>query len=307
MRSRLFLLLCFFLILLTSCDERSDSSDQSNSVSSNQDDKTTIQTEDSREMDNSGNGQEQTEQKAEETEVPKADTYDVDQRKVIYTADTRIEVKDLQKKIATLESLIIDYDGYIVESSRSNDTKENNRTGFITARVPQTNFKSFMDKVESGEGKLLSSNISGQDVTEEYVDLESRLQSKKVVEKRLLAFMEQAEKTEDLLAISEDLAEVQEEIEQITGRMNYLQNKADLATVHIEIQENNVSLEDGDLNTWEATKQQFIKSINFLLKVISNVFVFIAGNMPVLILISVLGWLGWIFIRKWVKQNHKEK
>ncbi|SHH32460.1 DUF4349 domain-containing protein [Virgibacillus chiguensis] len=305
MRSRLFLLLCFFLILLTSCDERSDSSDQSNSVSSNQDDKTTIQTEDSREMANSG--KEQTEQKAEETEVPKADTYDVDQRKVIYTADTRIEVKDLQKKIATLESLIIDYDGYIVESSRSNDTKENNRTGFITARVPQTNFKPFMDEVESGEGKLLSSNISGQDVTEEYVDLESRLQSKKVVEKRLLAFMEQAEKTEDLLAISEDLAEVQEEIEQITGRMNYLQNKADLATVHIEIQENYVSIEDGNLNTWEATKQQFIKSINFLLKVISNVFVFIAGNMPVLILISVLGWLGWIFIRKWVKQNHKEK
>ncbi|AUJ27001.1 DUF4349 domain-containing protein [Virgibacillus dokdonensis] len=305
MRSRLFLLLCFFLILLTSCDERSDSSDQSNSLSSNQDDKTTIQTEDSREMADSG--KEQTEQKAEETEVPKADTYDVDQRKVIYTADTRIEVKDLQKKIATLESLIIDYNGYIVESSRSNDTEEKNSTGFITARVPQTNFKTFMDEVESGEGKLLSNNISGQDVTEEYVDLESRLQSKKVVEKRLLAFMEQAEKTEDLLAISEDLAEVQEEIEQITGRMNYLQNKADLATVHIEIQENNVSLEDGDLNTWEATKQQFIKSINFLLKVISNVFVFIAGNMPVLILISVLGWLGWIFIRKWVKQNHKEK
>ncbi|WP_077704865.1 DUF4349 domain-containing protein [Virgibacillus dokdonensis] len=305
MRSRLFLLLCFFLILLTSCDERSDSSDQSNSVSSYQDDKTTIQTEDSREMADSG--KEQTEQKAEETEVPKADTYDVDQRKVIYTADTRIEVKDLQKKIATLESLIIDYNGYIVESSRSNDTEEKNSTGFITARVPQTNFKTFMDEVESGEGKLLSNNISGQDVTEEYVDLESRLQSKKVVEKRLLAFMEQAEKTEDLLAISEDLAEVQEEIEQITGRMNYLQNKADLATVHIEIQENNVSLEDGDLNTWEATKQQFIKSINFLLKVISNVFVFIAGNMPVLILISVLGWLGWIFIRKWVKQNHKEK
>ncbi|MEF2293985.1 DUF4349 domain-containing protein [Virgibacillus dokdonensis] len=305
MRSRLFLLLCFFLILLTSCDERSDSSDQSNSVSSNQDDKTTIQTEDSREMADSG--KEQTEQKAEETEVPKADTYDVDQRKVIYTADTRIEVKDLQKKIATLESLIIDYNGYIVESSRSNDTEEKNSTGFITARVPQTNFKTFMDEVESGEGKLLSSNISGQDVTEEYVDLESRLQSKKVVEKRLLAYMEQAEKTEDLLAISEDLAEVQEEIEQITGRMNYLQNKADLATVHIEIKENNVSLEDGDLNTWEATKQQFIKSINFLLKVISNVFVFIAGNMPVLILIGVLGWLGWIFITKRIKQNHKEK
>ncbi|NBJ71147.1 MULTISPECIES: DUF4349 domain-containing protein [Clostridia] len=74
------------------------------------------------------------------------------------------------------------------------------------------------------------------------MDLESWLHSKKVVEKRLLAFIEQAAKTEDLLNISADLAKVQEEIEQITGRMNYLQNKADLATVHIEVRENDVSL-----------------------------------------------------------------
>lgn len=57
----------------------------------------------------------------------------------------------------------------------------------------------------------MDSSITGQDVTEEYIDLESRLKSKQAVESRLLSFMEQAEKTEDLLAISKDLAKVQEE------------------------------------------------------------------------------------------------
>ncbi|MBU8564882.1 DUF4349 domain-containing protein [Virgibacillus pantothenticus] len=133
----------------------------------------------------------------EENEVPKADTYNVAERKVIYTADIRIEVIEYERKMADLEKLISNHDGYIVESTRDNDSEEGKRTGFLTARIPQERFHIFMDKVESGVSKLLNSNVSGQDVTEEYVDLESRLHSKKVVEKRLLAFIEQAEKTED--------------------------------------------------------------------------------------------------------------
>jgi len=102
----------------------------------------------------------------------------------------------------------------------------------------------------------VDSSITGQDVTEEYIDLESRLKSKQAVESRF-SFMEQAEKTEDLLAISKDLAKVQEEIETIKGRMNYLENKADLATVTISIEENKVevkNLGDSQLKTWEKNK-----------------------------------------------------
>ncbi|MFP3359501.1 DUF4349 domain-containing protein, partial [Planococcus sp. SIMBA_143] len=68
--------------------------------------------------------------------------------------------------------------------------------------------------------------------------------------------------------------------------MNYLRNKADLATVQIDIEENNVNItgmSEDELNTWEKTKQQFLKSINTILAVLSGLFVFIAGNLPILI------------------------
>jgi Domain of unknown function (DUF4349) len=156
-----------------------------------------------------------------------------------------------------------------------------------------------MKKVETGEGKLMKSSVSGEDVTEEFVDLEARLKSKKVVEKRLLSFMEQADKTKDLLDISDNLADVQEEIEQIIGRMNYLKNKADLATITIEIRENHTVIKgEDDLNTWDKTEQQFFKSMNMILMALSNSFVFIAGNIPIFLLIGVIIISIFVFIRK---------
>jgi hypothetical protein len=174
----------------------------------------------------------------------------------------------------------------------------------MTVRIPQKQFTEFIKIVEQGSSKVLENTTSGQDATEEYIDLESRLTSKRVVEERLLSFMDQAKKTEDLLKISNDLADVQEEIEKITGQMNYLENKSDLATINIYIQEANVSLTGtgkDDLNTWEQTKQQFMKSINFLITAFSSLFIFLIGNVPVILLIGIVI-LGILLIVRKTKQ-----
>src|SRR5690625_3932546 len=121
--------------------------------------------------------------------------------------------------------------------------------------------------------------------------------------------MEDAEKTEDLLQISSDLANVQEEIEEITGRMKYLDDQSDLATVSIHIQEMNTQLSStgkDDLNTWEQTKEQFMKSINFLISAFSSLFVFFIGNVPVFILIGIIGFIIFFIIRN-IKQKNKRK
>lgn len=54
-----------------------------------------------------------------------------------------------------------------------------NVTGSIPARIPQNKFQSFMKKVETGEGKLMESSVSGEDVTEDFIDLKARLSQKK--------------------------------------------------------------------------------------------------------------------------------
>lgn len=85
--------------------------------------------------------------------------------------------------------------------------------------------------------------------------------------------------------------------------MNYLENKTDLATVTIHMEENNVSISGDDLNTWEQTKQQFMKSINTVISVFSGIFVFFVGSLPVLIILGIVGLGGFLIYRKITKDR----
>lgn len=230
-------------------------------------------------------------------------------RMVIYHADLHLEVKDYKSVHSKIELLVNEMNGYIVESNVYNHG-ENQMEGRLTVRVPQSFFNSFISQVGEMSEKVNHQNITGQDVTEEYVDLGSRLKSKEVVEERLLQFMRDAKETKDLLQISSDLAVVQEEIEQIKGRMNYLENQANLSTVSMTLYENKVIVPEIDgsgLNTWDKIKREFMDSINFILGAVSGFFVFLIGNSPILILLGLLGFVVYLFMRKIARQKIREE
>ncbi|WAA11727.1 DUF4349 domain-containing protein [Fervidibacillus halotolerans] len=222
-------------------------------------------------------------------------------RKIIYTAYLEIEVKDYEQAFDEISRHATNNGGYVVESSMS-ATTNNQMKGQVTVRIPQEHFQTFLDQVKNVSNKVKKSSVQGQDVTEEYIDLESRLKSKRIVEDRLLNFMENAEKTTDLLAISKDLAEVQEEIESIIGRMNYLKNRADLATVTIFMSEKSVQI-SSKLNTWEQTKDQFKKSVNFLLNTFSTIIVFVIGGLPILFFVGIIGIGIYLIVKKRIKHK----
>ncbi|MCL6572974.1 MAG: DUF4349 domain-containing protein [Bacillus sp. (in: Bacteria)] len=227
---------------------------------------------------------------------------------VIYQADLRLRVKKFSQTVRSLEEKVVKYGGYIAES---NVTKagEEQVSGSIRIRIPQKHFQDFLHDAEGQAAEVMERNITGQDVTEEYVDLESRLKSKRVVEERLLTFMKGATKTEDLLKISADLATVQEEIETIEGKMKFLENQTSLSTVNISLYENKVivpNIDKDKLNTWEKTKKQFMKSTNMLLGGLSGLVVFIIGNIPVLAIIFALGFLFFFIYKKRKSRNNQE-
>jgi hypothetical protein len=233
---------------------------------------------------------------------------EVPSQMVIYQADLQLRVKKFEKTLQNIEEQVIQYGGYISESNVFKDGEEQ-VSGQITVRIPQKNFQAFLREAEGQAAEVLQRNITGTDVSEEYVDLDSRLKSKRVVEERLTSFMKNAQKTEDLLKISADLAAVQEEIERIQGRMKYLENQTSLSTIHISLFENKVivpNLEDDDLNTWDKTKKQFMKSTNMLLAAISGLFVFLVGNLPVLVILAVAAVFMYLFIKRVLKRNDNQ-
>jgi hypothetical protein len=233
---------------------------------------------------------------------------DAPSQMVIYQADLQLRVKKFEQTLQTIEEHVVKYGGYISESNVSKDGEEQ-VSGSITVRVPQKNFQAFLREAEGQAAEVLERRISGTDVTEEYVDLNSRLKSKRVVEERLTSFMKSAQKTEDLLKISADLAAVQEEIETIQGRIKYLENQTALSTIHISLYENKVivpNLEDEDLNTWDKTKKQFMKSTNMLLAALSGLVVFLLGNLPVLVILTAIGVCIYLYLRKVWKRKDSE-
>lgn len=228
-------------------------------------------------------------------------------RKVIYTADMAVRVKSYQEAVSSIQKTLASLGGYVMESNTYSGEEDQPQEGMLTVKVPQEAFQSFLNTVEKGSIKVENQTVSGQDVTEEYVDLESRLKSKKTVEERLLSFMKEAQKTEDLLKISNDLSAVQEEIEQLTGRINYLNNQTAFATVSIHLSENKINvpgLENENLNTWQKTKQQFMESINTLLSAGSAIIVFTAGNLPVLAVLFLAGFAIWLAVKKRMNRNN---
>lgn len=227
-------------------------------------------------------------------------------RMIIQKAYLQLRVEDFEKTQLNIEKKVAKYNGYVVESNVYHE-EDKTINGNIIVRVPEKHFSTFLTAAEGEAADIVMRNITGEDVTESYVDLESRLKSKRIVEERLLTFMEQAEETEDLLKISSDLSVVQEEIEMIVGKMNYLENQTAFSTVEIHLFENRIVIPDIDhkgFNTWEKTKKQFSMSMNYLYSFGSGLIVFFIGNFPILLIILLVVGGIYFFIRR--KINRKE-
>lgn len=287
--SHLFLLLLF---LLTACSSQNSEQKSADSESSSEYEIANL--------DSSNTTEEQLAQTSKENKGSNITKNAEDDRMVIYNANLSLQVKDYHQVETTIQNKATELGGYVVESSIFNSGTEY-INGTIIVKIPQAHFQSYLKEVEKHSIKVKEKSVTGNDVTEEFVDLESRLKAKEAVEKRLLTLMDQADKTEDLLKISNDLATVQEEKEQILGRMKYLQNNVDYSTVTIQLEEELVkvdSIKDKDsLNTWQKAKSQFVSTINGLISFLSGVAVFIIGLSPIIIPIVIVI-IIWIFYRK---------
>lgn len=285
------LLLSILVILLTACSS-SSSSDSSDSAKSDQMTSEALSNDMAVESESG---------ESEEKEMADEDSSEIStDRMIIHQAHLQLNVKNFEQAQQNIEKKVNQLGGYIVESNVYRENEDAIR-GNITVRVPEKHFQTFLTDAEGEASDILERIVTGEDVTEQYVDLESRVKSKRAVEERLLEFMSTAEKTEDLLKISSDLAVIQEEIELIVGKINYLENQTSFSTIDIGMYENRViipGLESKELDTWEKTKKQFATSTNFLLATGSGIIVFIVGNLPIIVLILLVGGGLYLFARR---------
>jgi len=124
--------------------------------------------------------------------------------------------------------------GYVVSSQISGE--EQDRRGWISIRVPDDSFEQALTELRELAVRVESESTDSQDVTEEYVDLESRLRNAEAMESQYLALVEKAENVEDVLRVYDSLSRVRSEIEQIKGRMQYLEKSSSMSLISVRLE-----------------------------------------------------------------------
>jgi len=184
--------------------------------------------------------------------------------KVIKSAMMNIKVNkgDYQKTYDRAVFICESVGGYIT-SSNSSATEGSLTSGTLTIRVPVKAFEKVLAQLRK-LGKVQSVTISGEDVTEEYVDLESRLKNLRAQEAILLKLMEKATSIQDTIAVESRLADIQMQIEQILGRKNYLDNRVTFATVQLTLFEPSAEpiVGCGFREALEKAARAFVASVN---------------------------------------------
>lgn len=124
--------------------------------------------------------------------------------------------------------------GYVLSSETQGD--EQYRSVRLTFKVPAERFNDAVSEVEKMAIEVRSRSITGQDVTEEFVDTESRLRNLRATEERLLEFLRQARNVQEALQVNQQLSELQGQIEQASGRIEYLRESVAFSTVNVDLQ-----------------------------------------------------------------------
>lgn len=156
------------------------------------------------------------------------------ERKLIQRANLTIEVKNLEVSNKKVLELVQDVQGYI--SSSGDWISGKRQHSRVQIRVPADQFYSIMDELEE-LGVITSRNISGDDVTEEYIDLSSRIKNLNLQEERYRQLLQQATKVEDILSIERELERVRSTLESLQGRLQYLDNQVNLSTIDLNLSE----------------------------------------------------------------------
>jgi len=159
-------------------------------------------------------------------------------RSIIRTGTVELRVDDYERSQSNLTALVASQGGYVGESTHQ--VHESGAAawteGRVVLRVPAENFSTTMDAIER-EGEVRASRTATQDVTEQVVDLEARLENLRAERKRLRALYQQANDTEDVLAVERRLSEVQTEIERTEAELQNIQRRVAYSTVTVELTE----------------------------------------------------------------------
>ncbi len=226
------------------------------------------------------------------------------ERLIIRTADLQIIVTDTEESLRLIAKMANDNGGWVV-SSNAFQYDENAMTGNITVRIPSEGFDSALEALQAMAVEVQSVNTSGEDVTEEFVDLSSRLNNLEATAERVRGFLEDTENVEEALAVNQELSRLESDIELIKGRMQYLSQSASFSTINVQLTPD-ILAQPIEIGGWQVAGviRDALEALIGTLQALTTFAIwFVISILPIALLIFVPLWLVVRFIRNRRKGN----
>jgi hypothetical protein len=237
------------------------------------------------------------------------------ERLVIQNADVAIVVSDVTARMKDIQALAEKLGGFVV-SSNLYQTQVYTPNQYVdvpqatvTIRVPSEKLDEALEAIKKDVVEVQTESRSGQDVTADYVDLQSRLKNLEATESALTNILENATKTEDVLTVFNQLTAIREQIELVKGQMKYYEESAALSAINITIVAE-ATIQPIEIGGWKpqgVARDAIQDLIYFLQNFVNWLIRFVLYTLPVLIAVGIPLYLVFLGVRALFRRFRKPK
>jgi hypothetical protein len=231
-------------------------------------------------------------------------------RKIIRDANLTLESaapQDVQRKISSIaESL----GGFVITSeSKQRESGEPGKQFLeinLVIRVPAAQFGAALDQIRNAGSRVVQEKVTGQDVTEEFIDLEARIKTQKALELQFLEIMKQAHTVEDALEVQRQIADVRTEIEKLEGRKRFLENQASLSTITVNLLSPSAIV----VNTsgfGRSIREALADGVDVAITIVLFLIRFVIVMVPIVVLLVLPLWLVARFFFRRARKNQRAR
>lgn len=223
-------------------------------------------------------------------------------RLIIKNGEMTIEINQYDQTISQLTALADTLGGYLSET-KMNLHYSGVKEGFVQMRIPAEKFDLAVERIRRIAVKVEQENAKASDVTEEFFDLEARLNNKRKAEARMTEILKTAKTVNDILSVEQSLTAIREDIERYEGRLRYLSDQIALSTINITLHEPYPITVSSRGGFWNTIGDGFVEGFRGFAVILSGTITFLIAGIPVFALIYLI-----IFILiKLIKQSQRKR
>jgi len=223
-------------------------------------------------------------------------------RKIIKNGELTLEVSspnDAQRSVASIAESV---GGFVVTSEtkliENHDPSKRTVEVKLIVRVPANQFDAALSSIEKLSSNVIQRGISGSDVTEEFIDLEARIRTQKALELQFLTIMKQSGNISDALEVQRQIAAVRTEIEKLEGRRRFLENRASLSTITVDLK-SPIMIAVNTSSFGRSLRESVSDSVEVASSIVLGLTRFFIVMIPIVVLIILpIGLIGSVFVRR---------